>query len=223
MRALFIILASSFLLIACERSGIPAPSGTWDLGLGGEEEKLPEDTEKYLESKSKEPSADLQKIAGIFEDYNLVLPNGNRIRVCSAYGCTNKDVYRLSSSLLRTAQGKLDGDEKNGIAKALEAVEAEMGPAVGTKEDRQGGPWWGNGNSGQMNATDEALNTTSILLVFMNYDLLKEHDVLAPEHKNNAMYAVIRDRKTGKKWGIDAGYRQHGGEIKVFDWENDAP
>jgi len=189
-------------------------------------------SDDYLENKSAEPSVYLRDVAGVFEDYNLVLPNGNRIRVCSAYGCSHKQVYRLSSELLSKAKGHLsDGwsaeGERKGIGKALSVIEEEMGPATGTDRDKQGGALWGNGDSSQMNATDEALNATSILMVMFKYGLIRNHDLGKPEWKgpwnNKALYPILIDRSTGEKFGIDMGYRDHGGEIKIFPWSGDAP
>lgn len=184
--------------------------------------------EEYLKRQSKDPSAYLRDIASVFNDYNLVLPNGNRIRVCSAYGCTHKQIYRLQPDTLKKAHNRLSSawtarGERDALEKALSDIEIEMGPAVGTDKDTQGGSFWGNGNPSQMNATDEALNVTSILMVFYRYDMMRYHDLLAPAWKGGALYPVIRDRKTGHKFGIDAGYRDHGGEIKIFPWEGAAP
>lgn len=187
---------------------------------------------KYLAEQTPEPSVYVNYITGKFADYNLVLPNGNRIRVCSGYGCKYKQVYRISPESLRKAKEQLGGawtfstggeKERKGLANALSTIEQEMGSALRLDNDKQGARFSGNGNRGQMNATDEALNNTSILMVMARYKMFKHHDIIGPQWKSGALYPVIIDRKTGRKYGIDAGYRDHGGEIKIFDWEGSAP
>jgi len=222
---LLLVLATTVVLAGCTEYG------NFSLNQPSEQEIKTRDQverETYLSTKSKNPSAFLRDISGIFEDYNLVLPNGNRIRVCSAFGCSHKQVYRLSANLLAKAKNELSSDwsatgERAGLARALSVIEKEMGPATDTTEDKQGGAFLGNGNRKQMNATDEALNATSIMLVMMRYGLIRYHDLASPEWKGGALYPIIIDRETGEKFGIDMGYRDHGGEIKVFPWAENAP
>lgn len=183
---------------------------------------------RYLATKSSEPSVFVRDITNKFTEYNLVMPNGNRIRVCSAYGCTFKQIYRLSANTLREAKNKIGAawgaeGEREGLLKALQHIEKVMGPPLGLHKDKKGGPMLSNADKGQMNATDEALNTTSIMMVMARYKILKYHDILAPEWKDGALWAVIRDRETGKKWGIDPGHKGHGDEMIMFDWEERAP
>lgn len=184
--------------------------------------------EEYLNQKSEKPTAYLKDIASVFNDYNLVMPNGNRIRVCSAYGCKHKQVYRLEADLLRDAKSSFStaftaAGERSGIESALAKIEKVMGPATGTENDEMGGSFWGNGNTGQMNHQDEALNTTSILLVMMRYELIRYHDLLAPGYVNGTMYARIIDRSTGDIYAIDTGYRGSGGEVKIFNVKDENP
>lgn len=193
-----------------------------------EERRDEQDRKEYEAEKSEKPSVYLRDIAGVFTDYNLIMPNGNRIRFCSAFTCTHKQIYRLSADDLRAAKGFLDDawtprGEREGLEKALQELEKRMGPALGVDRDKQGGSFWANGNPGQMNATDEALNVTSILLVMYRYELIRYHDLERPQWKGGALYPVIRDRRTGERFGIDAGYRDHGGEIKIFPWRGRQP
>lgn len=180
---------------------------------------------EYLENKSSKPSAYLNDIASVFNDYDLVMPNGNRIRVCSAYSCTHKQVYRLSADTLREAKSKLTGvagnwtadAERRGLADALQYIESVMAPATNTSADLKGGNWYYNGNSSHLNHIDEALNTTSILLVMIRYEMLAFHDLLAPAYVKGTFYPRIRDRSTGDIYVIDTGYTDSGGEVKIFN------
>jgi len=184
--------------------------------------------QQYLESKSKQPDVDLTGISNMFEDYNVILPNGNRIRICSAYNCTHKQVYRLSPALLIRARKEISGaktaqEEREGLARALQVVEQGIGPDTGTDSDQQGGPVLGTGNTGQLNHVDEALNTTSILLVIYRYNLINFHDLERPQFVEGTQYPIIRDRETGNRFGIDTGYRPHAGEVKIFNVRDGAP
>lgn len=228
MKKLALVLAAAIALGACSRENYHWVADKFGTKDPEDMTAVERDRETYLKEKSVEPSIYLRDISGIFNDYNLVLPNGNRIRVCSAYSCTNKQIYRLSAELLQKAKNKISGawtpkGERDGLEKALQVIETEMGPAVGTHHDKAGGGFWGNGDAGQMNATDEALNVTSILMVMYRYDLIRYHDLEAPQWKGGALYPVLRDRQTGVKFGIDAGYSENGGEIKIFPWDGPAP
>lgn len=217
MKQIALILIASLALAGCN----------WNPFYHKEDWELT-DNERYLQEKSAKPSAYRNRISSVYTDYNLVMPNGNRIRVCSAYSCTHKQVYRLSANTLRKAKSEFSSawsasGERNGLEDALQYIETVMGPATGTSGDAQGGPWTGNGNSGQMDHQDEALNTTSILLVMMKYELIRYHDLLEPRYVGGTMYARLRDRSTGEIYGIDTGYRRSGGEVKIFNVRDGNP
>lgn len=220
------ILLTALLLAGCDE--VDYRLREWTYKNDYNQSAAEREREDYLRNKAAQPSVALRDISSIFNDYNLVLPNGNRIRYCSAYSCTNKQIYRLQADTLQKAKNFLDGawtarGERNALEKALSFIERVVGPATGTAGDKQGSSSWSNGNTGQMNHTDEALNVTSILMVMFRYEMIRYHDLLAPKYKGGTLYPVIRDRDTGELFGIDAGYRDNGEEIKIFPWRGAAP
>jgi len=225
MKKLLLVLAATATLVGCSDW---TERGYWDWNRERDKTRWELEKDSYLRNKSDKPTVALRDIASVYEDFNLVMPNGNRIRVCSAYGCTHKQVYRISADTLRKAKSYFSGSwtasgERSGLEKALQHIETVMGPATNTAEDAQGGPLFGNGNSGQMNHRDEALNTTSILMVMFRYGLIRYHDLEAPMWVGGTFYPILRDRSNGKRYGIDTGYRSSGGEVKIFAVEDGAP
>jgi len=217
MKKLLLVLAATTALAGCRQD--------WNFGQWNNERDMTRwelERETYLRTQSEKPTVALRNIASAYEDFNLVMPNGNRIRVCSAYGCTHKQVYRLTAESLRKAKSYIQSSwsasgERKGLEKGLRHIEEVMGPATNTASDAQGGSLWGSGNSAQMDHRDEALNTTSILMVMFRYNLIRYHDLEAPMWVQGTYYPILRDRKTGNRFAVDTGYRSSGGEVKIFN------
>lgn len=184
-------------------------------------EEISEVFKKKEFEETEEPAVDTETVKTFFNEYNVVLPNGNRVRVCSAYGCTNQQVFRLSADLLKRAKSEFSSSwtaagERQGLAKALALIEQEVGV-----DDTAGDSFWGNGNANQMNSIDEALNTTSYLMVMYRYGLVRYHDLLGPARVGGAFSSqavvVLRDRESKKKWAINTGVSDNGGEVSIIE------
>jgi hypothetical protein len=73
-------------------------------------------------------------------------------------------------------------------------------------------------DKGQFDCIDASRNTTGLLLVLQELKLLRHHDVDVPVARGYLfdgittphVTAVLTERKTGKKWAVDAWTRGYG-------------
>ena len=92
-----------------------------------------------------------------YERYKARLPEGNRVFVCSAYGCRTQTPFRFETAdiaqlqtMLSPAKTKTPADERKAVQAALAWMEQRADKAVGTDQDRPGDDMAGNGDPGQM-------------------------------------------------------------------------
>lgn len=167
-----------------------------------------------------------------YEKYKAKLPVGNRITVCSAYGCKVQQKYVITDDDDTKIHGLVnnvhdEATEREAILDVIQYLESKVGPATKTALDRAGIDLGGNNDPTQMDCVDEATNATSYILWMIRQGYVKYHIIMEPAarwsftrytHYN----AVIKDR-SGKRWAIDTGVGPNGarGKIVEFDkWYN---
>lgn len=118
-----------------------------------------------------------------FSRYKARLPEGNRVFVCSAYGCRTQTPFRFEPADIdevRTVMAKgaaSPAAEREAARKAIAMMGARADKAVGTDKDRPGDDMAGNGDPGQMDCVDVATNLTSYMMVMERHKLFKHHTV----------------------------------------------
>ncbi|MBI1650688.1 hypothetical protein [Hyphomicrobium sulfonivorans] len=118
-----------------------------------------------------------------FSRYKARLPEGNRVFVCSAYGCRTQTPFRFEPADIeevRTVMAKgaaSPAAEREVARKAIAMMGARADKAVGTDKDRPGDDMLGNGDPGQMDCVDVATNLTSYMMVMERHKLFKHHTI----------------------------------------------
>lgn len=172
-----------------------------------------------------------------FADRDAVMPRGNKVSVCHAFGCQFKTTYAFSDGDIRYMQRKLARArsaeaEREAIKSIVSWAEKRVAPTVGSAHDVGGLDMQNAGKRGQMDCIDEAANTTSYLMVAANNGLLRYHTVASPVARGfflDGRYphatAVVAD-KSGKPWAVDSWPEANGVPPKVIpleQWFEESP
>lgn len=164
---------------------------------------------------------EISAIEEVMEKYNNAkMPKGETVTVCSGYGCTVEHQYKFEPRLWDGLKSffvgiKTPAEERRAIALAIGFCEQVIGQKTGTQGDWPSMDVSGNGDPGQMDCVDEALNSTSYLILMYRAGLIKFHSIKAPSWKGGLFKwthycAVIADETTGVNWAIDSGVGQNG-------------
>ena len=155
--------------------------------------------------------------------YEVPAPTARQIVVCHGFGCkyrtaislTNKDVARLRNIL---ARGRVSAErEIDAIANAVSWFEQRIGPITGTsRRTPRAGPDEA-GLRSEADCIDQSVNTTALLLLLSDLDLLRHHEVTGPESRGYLIdmryphaTAVIANAATGARWAIDPWPKRNG-------------
>lgn len=168
--------------------------------------------------------------AAWFADRGAVLPRGDAISVCHAFGCHLKTAVSFTPADLRRMRRMLKGArspaaERARIARFVAWAETRVAPAVGSADDVGGLDLGNAGEAGQMDCIDEAANTTSYLLVAQRHGLLAHHSVASPVARGfflDGRYphatAVVVD-PSGTPWAVDSWPHRNGAKPDVLPLE----
>lgn len=118
-----------------------------------------------------------------YQKYKARLPEGDRVFVCSSYGCRTQTPFRFSAADLAEVKRIMakaatsPAAEREATKKAIAWMGHRADTAVGTAGDRPGDDMAGNGDPGQMDCVDVATNLTSYMLVMERHQMFKHHAV----------------------------------------------
>ncbi len=139
-----------------------------------------------------------------YSKYKARMPEGDRVFVCSSYGCRTQSPFRFSQAdiaevtkIMAKGAGS-PAAEREATKKALAWMGHRADTAVGTAGDRPGDDMAGNGDPGQMDCVDVATNLSSYMLVMERQKLFKHHSV-------GAMYVKEDIRRGWSGWTHYAG------------------
>jgi len=171
-------------------------------------------------------------VAAAFAEYSVAPPTPTTVFVCHGFGCK----YRVEIELTARDRTKLAQFLAAGRASA--AVERKAVAAAGAWFDRRVGPLAGTANhvaraglkdmfdTHQFDCIDSSRNTTSLLMVLDQLNLLRYHDVDEPEARGYMVdgrpphaTAVLIERATGKRWSIDSWTVGYGQTLEVMPLE----
>ena len=171
-------------------------------------------------------------VAATFAEYSVVPPTPASVFVCHGFGCK----YRVEIDLTTGDRAKLAQFLAPGRASA--AAERKAVAAAGAWFDKRVGPVAGTANhvaragmkymfdTHQFDCIDTSRNTTSLLMVLDQLNLLRYHDVDEPEARGYMVdgrpphaTAVLIERVNGKKWSIDSWTVGYGQALEVMPLE----
>ncbi len=154
-----------------------------------------------------------------FQRYEARLPEGDRVFVCSAYGCRKQTGFRFADADIAQLQKRMSPahtatpeDERRATATTLAWMERRVGDEVGTSADRPADDMAGNGDPTQMDCVDIATNLTSYLIILDRHKLLRHHSVGPVITKEDWLRgfsgwphyaAILKENKTGQQYAVD--------------------
>jgi hypothetical protein len=169
-----------------------------------------------------------------YQKYKARMPEGDRVFVCSSYGCRTQAPFRFTPAQLAEveklmAKGAASPSAEREAAKtAIAWMGHTADTAVGTAGDRPGDDMAGNGDPGQMDCVDVATNLTSYMLVMEQHKLFRYHTVGSVYVKEDIRrgwsgwthYAgVLIDNKSKQKYAVDGWLLASGKQPEITEVE----
>ena len=138
---------------------------------------------------------------------------------CTDYHCDQSEMVTLNASEWQKvrdlfAPGVSAAQERENIRQAIALLERQVGVITGTWRDLAGNVT-GAGKPGQLDCISESKNTTTYLKLLFDSGLLKHHDIEARQVRrplilNVHWSAVIRERRTGRRFAVDSWFLDNG-------------
>jgi hypothetical protein len=166
--------------------------------------------------------AELSDISRIFRQ----TPSLNQFEVCQGGGCAEiskisltelewNAVSRIFNVPTKSAQESNEVVERQKIAQAIGMLEDLVGKKIGTSADLAGTFFDGKLN-GQQDCNDEAINSTTYMLLLKQKGLMPLHEIEDMRTRNFFFTgwphttAVIREIKTGERYAVDSWFYDNG-------------
>jgi hypothetical protein len=155
-------------------------------------------------------------------NYGKHAPSPSHFSICYSHGCNRSADVQLTAEewdMIRQIfdPGPSDAStERQSIAKAVGSLEMIVGRRTGTDADL-GGSFAGTFRQYQMDCVDEAVNTTTYLLMMKNDGLIRFHDLREPANRGYFIWGgwphtapVIVERLSGKEYAVDSWFQDNG-------------
>jgi hypothetical protein len=160
--------------------------------------------------------------AAFLQNLSLPLPSPRGVIFCHGFTCAFRTEIGLGpadqarmTQMMAEGRGSAEAERK-AIAKTEVWFEKRVAPLTGTAKAkaRSGGLTIG-GDPTQFDCIDATSNTTSLLIILSELNLLRYHDIAAPISRlftggGPHFTATIKDRKTGQGWTVDPWTHDHG-------------
>ena len=156
------------------------------------------------------------------ESYGKHGPSPSHFSVCYAHGCTRSAEIRLSGEEWNVVRQAFDlgssdkAKERQSIAKAVGILEKIVGRRTGTDADI-GGSFAGTFRQFQMDCIDEAVNTSTYLVMMKNEGLIRFHDLQEPARRGHLIWGgwphvapVIVEMYSGEQYAVDSWFLDNG-------------
>jgi hypothetical protein len=170
-----------------------------------------------------------------YQRYKAQMPEGDKVFVCSAYGCRTQTPFRFAEADIAKLKGMLSpketktaADERRAVGATLAWMEKHVGDVVGTSADRPADDMAGNGDPTQMDCVDVATNLSSYLLILQRHKLLRHHTVgpifvkedLRKGFSGWTHYAgILVETKSGQRYAVDGWLLASGKPPEIIETE----
>ena len=170
-----------------------------------------------------------------FQRYKARLPEGDKVFVCSSYGCRTQTGFRFADAdieqlktLMSPAQTGSAEDERRAVGVALAWMERRVGDVTGTSADRPADDMAGNGDPTQLDCVDVATNLTSYLLILERHKLLHHHSVgpvIVKEDPRRGLAgwphyaAILKEGNSGQQYAVDGWLLARGVPPEIVETE----
>lgn len=161
---------------------------------------------------------------GWIEEKGNPPPSIERFTVCHDYGCANRTVVSLDREEWQEVRAVFEpapadaAEERQRIAKAVARLEVMAGKRAGTLKDK-GGTLNSIALAGQQDCVDEAVNTTTYMVLMEQDGLVKLHKAQSVAWRG-ALFGktlphvtpVTAEVASGDLWAVDSSFFDNGEE-----------
>src|SRR5712671_3240348 len=170
----------------------------------------------------------------LYTTVSLFPPSANSMTVCYGFVCRRRETLefgpgdRNALTQILTAGRASAAAERAAVQKAVVWFDRRMGPVIGTTKRVAKADFRYFDDKHNFDCWDTTRNTTSLLLVLQEWQLLKYHVVGDPHYRGNTLVlqtphntAVLVERATRMQWVVDLwprGYLQPPDVMTVERW-----
>lgn len=165
---------------------------------------------------------------GWIEEKGNPPPTLDRFTVCHDYGCANRTAVKLAPEEWQEVRDIFKAEiadaaeERTRIKQAVARLEVMAGRQAGTLGDK-GGTLNAITLPGQQDCVDEAVNTTTYLVLMENDGLIKRHKALSVAWRG-ALFGktlphvtpVMAETESGELWAVDSSFYDNGREPVIM-------
>jgi hypothetical protein len=174
------------------------------------------------------PAANSITSYGWIQERGNPKPTLEAFTVCHEYGCAKRSVVKLPEAEWQEVRDLFkdapedSGYERMRISEAIAKIETVVGRMTGTSNDR-GGTLNSIALPGQMDCVDEAVNTTTYLVLMEQDGLIKHHKAQSVAWRGTLfgkvlphVTPVMADTGTGELWAVDSSFYDNGREPVIL-------
>ena len=173
-------------------------------------------------------------VQALYTTVSIYPPSASSMTVCYGFVCRRREILDFTAGDRRAltqimAAGRASAvAERAAVQKAVIWFDRRMGPILGTDKRVAKADFRYFDDKHNYDCWDTTRNTTSLLLVLQEWNLLKHHVVGDPHYRGNTLVlqtphntAVLVDRGTKVEWVVDMwprGYLQPPDVMPVTQW-----
>jgi hypothetical protein len=170
--------------------------------------------------------------AATYNAYSVSPPTPNEVIACHGFGCQFRAEVGLSGAdrahlaQLMAAGRSSAAAERRAIGAAGAWFDRRIGSVAGTVGHVARANRDYMFDHRQLDCVDSSRNTTSLLLVLAELNLLRYHDVVEPVARGHIfdlrpphVTAVLRERDNGVEWSVDSWTRAYGQAPEIMPLE----
>ncbi len=175
-----------------------------------------------------------REIAALYSTVSIYPPSATSMTICYGFVCRRREVVtftpgdRSALTQILNAGHASAAAELAAVQKAVVWLDRRMGPIIGTSKRVAKADFRYFDDKHNYDCWDTTRNTTSLLLVLQEWQLLKFHTVGDPRYRGNTLVlqtphntAVLVNRATKVEWVVDLwprGYLQPPDVMTVQKW-----
>jgi len=175
-----------------------------------------------------------REIAALYSTVSIYPPSAQSMTICYGFVCRRREVVtftpgdRSALTQILNAGHASAAAELAAVQKAVVWLDRRMGPIIGTSKRVAKADFRYFDDKHNYDCWDTTRNTTSLLLVLQEWQLLKFHTVGDPRYRGNTLVlqtphntAVLVNRATKIEWVVDLwprGYLQPPDVMTVQKW-----
>jgi hypothetical protein len=173
-------------------------------------------------------------VEALYTSVSIYPPSASSMTVCYGFVCRRREILdftaadRAALTQIMNAGRASAAAERAAVQKVVTWFDRRMGPIIGTDKRVAKADFRYFDDKHNYDCWDTTRNTTSLLLVLQQWNLLKHHVVGDPHYRGNTLVlqtphntAVLVERATNVEWAVDLwprGYLQPPDVMPVTKW-----